>query len=187
VLDGLVTVLTDLPAGERVPLSEVRARPHRWVSRPRLVEVFTDLDLLHDDSAPAIRSWIDRVTGSFAPGYITPVRQWLLVLLDGDTRSRSRSTSSIYVYFGCIRPFLDDWAAGYDHLREVRPLALHDGGHRFNSTRRSPPDRIALVSTLTTRRVVHGARPVPPAVPLMEAHRAGPETADHCSPAPPAA
>ncbi|MCA2187760.1 integrase [Nonomuraea cavernae] len=119
VLDGLVTVLTDLPAGERVLLSEVRARPHRWVSRPRLVEVLTDLDLLHDDSAPAIRSWIDRVTGSFAPGYITPVRQWLLVLLDGDTRSRSRSASSIYVYFSCIRPFLDDWAAGYDHLREV--------------------------------------------------------------------
>jgi hypothetical protein len=118
-LDGSVTVLTDLPAGERVLLSEVRARPHRWVSRPRLVEVLIDLDLLHDDSVPAIRSWIDHVTGSFVPGYITPVRQWLMVLLDGDTRSRSRSASSIYVYFGCIRPFLDDWAAGYDHLREV--------------------------------------------------------------------
>jgi hypothetical protein len=25
----------------------------------------------------------------------------------------------LYVYFCCIRPFLDDWAAGYDHLREV--------------------------------------------------------------------
>ncbi|MGI5291173.1 hypothetical protein ACQEVF_48785 [Nonomuraea polychroma] len=119
VLDGLVTVLTSLPAGERVPLSEVRARPQRWVSRPRLIEVLTDLDLLHDDSAPAIRSWIDRVTSHLAPGFINPVRQWLLVLLNGDTRSRPRSASSIYVYFGCIRPFLDDWAAGYDHLREV--------------------------------------------------------------------
>jgi hypothetical protein len=49
VLDGLATVLTGLSAGERVPLGEVRARPHRWVSRPRLVEVLTDLDLLQDE------------------------------------------------------------------------------------------------------------------------------------------
>jgi site-specific recombinase XerD len=119
VLDGLTTVLTGLPAGERVPLSEVRAQPHRWASRPRLVEVLTDLDLLQDDSVPAIRSWIDRVTSHLAPGFINPVRQWLLTLLDGDTRSRPRSASSLYVYFGCLRPFLDDWAAGYDHLREV--------------------------------------------------------------------
>ncbi|WP_405148903.1 hypothetical protein OG589_12725 [Sphaerisporangium sp. NBC_01403] len=112
-------MLTGLPAGECVLLSEVRTRPHRWVSRPRLIEVLTDLDLLQDDSAPAIRSWIDRGTSQLAPGFITPVRQWLLVLLDGDTRARPRSASSIYVYFGCIRPFLDDWAASYDHLREV--------------------------------------------------------------------
>lgn len=112
-------VLTGLPAGERVPLSEVRARPHRWVSRPRLVEVLTDLDLLHDDSIPAIRSWVDHVTSHLTPGFINPVRQWLLVLLDGDTRSRPRSASSIHVYFSCVRPFLDDWVARYDHLREV--------------------------------------------------------------------
>ncbi|WP_344953978.1 hypothetical protein, partial [Sphaerisporangium flaviroseum] len=61
------------------------------MSRPRLIEVLTDLDLLHDDSAPAIRSWIDRVTSHLAPGFINPVRQWLLVLLNGDTRSRPRS------------------------------------------------------------------------------------------------
>jgi hypothetical protein len=46
VLDGLVTVLAGRPTGERVPLSEVRSRPHRWVSRPRLIEVLTDLGLL---------------------------------------------------------------------------------------------------------------------------------------------
>ncbi|MDP9843365.1 tyrosine-type recombinase/integrase [Streptosporangium lutulentum] len=119
VLDGLVMVLTGLPAGERVPLSEVRSRPHRWVSRPRLVEVLTDLDLLHDDSVSAIRSWVDHATSHFTPGFINPVRQWLLVLLDGDARSRPRSASSIHVYFSCVRPFLDDWAARYDHLREV--------------------------------------------------------------------
>lgn len=133
-------MLTGLPAGERVPLSQVRARPHRWVSRPRPIEVLTDLDLLHDDSAPAIRSWIDRATCRLPSGFITPVRQWLLVLLNGDTRSRPRSVSSIYVYFGAIRPFLDDWAASYDHLREVtrsdisaalRPLS---GSQRHTAT-----------------------------------------------------
>ena len=39
VLDGLTTVLRDLPSGARVPMSEVRDRPHRDVSRPRLAEV----------------------------------------------------------------------------------------------------------------------------------------------------
>lgn len=68
VLDGLITVLYGRPAGERVPLSEVRTRPHRWVSRPRLAEVLADLELLEDDSMIAVRSWIDRVTSDLPPG-----------------------------------------------------------------------------------------------------------------------
>ncbi|MGW5380968.1 integrase [Nocardia sp. NPDC003999] len=120
VLDGLATVLEGRPAGQRVLLSEARSRPHRWVSRPRLVEVLTDLDLLDDDSTTtAIRSWIDCVTSDFTPGFAEPVKRWLTVLLDGDTRARPRSTSTIYVYFGCARPFLEQWVTRYDHLREV--------------------------------------------------------------------
>jgi hypothetical protein len=99
VLDGLVTVLDGRPAGHRVPLSEVRARPHRWVSRPRLIEVRTDLRLLDDDSTTAIRSWIDCVTGDLVSGFAEPVRHWLTVLLDGDARARPRSVTTIYVYF----------------------------------------------------------------------------------------
>ncbi|WP_214106669.1 hypothetical protein [Acrocarpospora catenulata] len=137
VLDGLVTVLTGLPAGERVSLSEVRARPHRWVSRPRLIDVLIDLDLLHDDSDPAIKSWIDRVTSPFSPGFIIPVRQWLLILLNGDARARPRSASSIYVYFGAIRPFLDDWAASYDHLREVTRSDIHAALGPLSGSRRA--------------------------------------------------
>ncbi|WP_406314959.1 hypothetical protein OHA77_15075 [Streptosporangium sp. NBC_01639] len=137
VLDGLVTVLTGLPAGERVSLSEVRARPHRWVSRPRLIDVLIDLDLLHDDSDPAIKSWIDRVTIPFTPGFIIPVRQWLLILLNGDARARPRSASSIYVYFGAIRPFLDDWAASYDHLREVTRSDIHAALGPLSGSRRA--------------------------------------------------
>lgn len=140
VLDGLVTVLDGRPAGQRVPLSECRSRPHRWVSRPRLIEVLTDLQLLDDDSTTAIRSWIDCVTTDLAPGFADPARHWLTVLLDGDARARPRSTSTLYVYFGCARPFLEHWATRYDHLREVtraditaalEPLA---GSQRSNAT-----------------------------------------------------
>ncbi|MGW0059524.1 hypothetical protein ACWDTT_06265 [Streptosporangium sandarakinum] len=89
--------------------------------------MLTDLDLLHDGSVPEIRSWIERVTCDLAPGFIDPVRQWLLVLLDGGTRAHRRSSSSIYVYFGCVRPFLDDRAADYDHLREFTRSARSSG------------------------------------------------------------
>jgi integrase len=87
VLDGLATVLRDLPSGARVPMSEVRDRPHRDVSRPRLAEVLGDLGLLRDDSTAAVRALIERVTGELAPGFAGPARQWLLVLLDGGVRT----------------------------------------------------------------------------------------------------
>jgi hypothetical protein len=89
VLDGLVTVLRGLPSGARVPMSEVRDRPHKDVSRPRLAEVLGDLGLLHDDSTEAVRALIERAAGELAPGFADPARQWLLVLLDGDP-ARSR-------------------------------------------------------------------------------------------------
>lgn len=141
VLDGLATVLNGRSAGERVSLSEVRARPHRQVSRPRLAEVLADLQLLDDDSGSAVRSWIDCVTGDLESGFADPVREWLTVLLDGDARARPRSTSTIYVYFGGVRPFIEEWATRYSHLREVTrsdvvaALELLLGSQRENATK----------------------------------------------------
>ena len=140
VLDGLITVLDGRALDQPVPLSEVRARPHRWVSRRRLAEVLTDLGMLTDDSVTAIRSWIDRVTSDLASGFAEPARHWLTVLLDGDPRARPRSASTIYVYFGSVRPFLEHWATRHDHLREVTPadiraaLAPLNGSKRSNAT-----------------------------------------------------
>lgn len=125
VLDGLVSVLEGRPAGERVPFSEIRAWTHRRVSKPRLAEVLADLGLLDDDTALAVRSWIERATNDLAPGFAEPVRHWLLVLLDGDTRARPRSPSTIYVYCGSVRPFLERWAVEYNHLREVVEADIH--------------------------------------------------------------
>jgi integrase len=43
----------------------------------------------------------------------------LLLLLDGDARHRPRSPTSIHVYFGAVRPFIDRWGASHGHLREI--------------------------------------------------------------------
>jgi len=41
------------------------------------------------------------------------------MLLDGDPRTRPRSQTTLYAYFGSVRPFLDQWATLHDHLWEV--------------------------------------------------------------------
>ncbi|HAM22571.1 MAG TPA: integrase [Actinobacteria bacterium] len=119
VLDGLATVLKERSAGEPVAMSEVRSQTHRRVSKPRLAEVLANLGLLIDDTTPAITLWIDRRIAALPPGFAEPVHLWLITLVDGGTRSKPRSASSTYVYFGSVRPFLEHWAAMYDHPRQV--------------------------------------------------------------------
>jgi integrase len=82
--------------------------------------VLEDLQLLHDDTTLAILAWIDRRTGELPTGFAGDVRAWLLVLLDGDARNRARSHSSLYVYYGALRPLLQSWAEDpRSHLREI--------------------------------------------------------------------
>ena len=118
-LDGLTMLLGGRPAGERVTLTQIRARTPRHTSTPRVAEVLAGLDLLEDDSAPAIRSWIERRTGELPRGFTGAVRAWLRLLLDGDARARPRSPTSIYVYFAAVQPLIEQWAADRGHLREV--------------------------------------------------------------------
>jgi hypothetical protein len=118
-LDGLTVLLDGRPAGERVTLTEIRTRTSRHTSAPRVAEVLAGLDLLEDDSIPAVRSWIQRRAVELPPGFAGAVRAWLLVLLDGDTRARPRSHASIYVYFAAVQPLIKQWSAERGHLREV--------------------------------------------------------------------
>jgi site-specific recombinase XerD len=118
-IDGLTTLLDDLPPGSRVRSSQVRARIPRQAPILRVTQVLTDLDLLDDDTVPTIRSWIDRNTEQLPPGFAEPVRAWLLTLLDGDPRARPRSPSSLCVYFSFVRPAIQRWAVNRDHLREI--------------------------------------------------------------------
>jgi hypothetical protein len=118
-LDGLTVLLDGRPAGERVTLTEIRTRTSRHTYVPRVAEVLAGLDLLEDDSIPAIRSWIERCADELPHGFAAAVRAWLLVLLDGDARARPRSPASIYVYFAAVQPLIGRWSADRGHLREV--------------------------------------------------------------------
>jgi hypothetical protein len=102
-------------------LSEVRerVRPRSHSSATRIAEVLAELGMLHDDTTAAIRTWIDRRTGELPAGFGRDVRAWLVVLLDGDARTRPRSHATVHFHFGRVRPFIECWAATRGHLREI--------------------------------------------------------------------
>jgi integrase len=119
VIDGLAAVLAGRAAGAPARLTEVRAAIPRQASSTRVAEVLTGLGLLDDDTTPPIRAWVERRSAELPAGFADGVRAWLLVLLDGDARARPRSHSSVYAYFGGVRPHLESWAVTRGHLREV--------------------------------------------------------------------
>ena len=108
VFYGLKAVLDGHTGGDPVPLSQVRqrVRPRSHSSATRIAEVLAEMELLHDDTTAAIRTWIDRRTGELPAGFRRDVRAWLVVLLDGDTRTRPRSHATLRVHFGIVRPFI---------------------------------------------------------------------------------
>jgi hypothetical protein len=85
----------------------------------RVAAVVGDLGLLHDDAAAAICAWLGRRAGELPAGFRRDVHDWLLVLLDGDARTRPRSDTTIRVYFGAVWPLIECWAATRGHLREI--------------------------------------------------------------------
>ena len=121
VLYGLKDLLDGCTGEDPIPLSEVRQRlrRRRHSSVARVAAVLTDLGLLHDDTTAAIRAWLDRRAGELPAGFRGDVRAWLLVLLDGDIRTRPRSETTVRFYFGAVRPFIEGWAATRGHLREI--------------------------------------------------------------------
>ena len=93
--------------------------PRRHSSATRITEILSELGLLHDDTTAAIRAWIDRNAGKLPAGFGRDVRAWLMVLLDGDARTRPRSHATVHFHFGRARPFIECWAATRGHLREI--------------------------------------------------------------------
>lgn len=139
-IDGLVVLLGGRPDGERVALTEIRARTSRHSSAPRVAEVLAGFGLLEDDTVPAVRAWIGRRTAQMPPGFAAAVRDWLLVLLDGDARSRPRSATTVYVYCTAVEPMVGRWSATRGHLREVTSDDIRTGLEE----RRGHPLRTAI-------------------------------------------
>jgi hypothetical protein len=113
VFYGLRAVLDGHCGGGPVPLSQVRerVRPRSHSSATRIAEVLAELGLLHDDTTAAIRTWVDRCAAELPAGFGRDVRAWLVMLLDGDARTRPRSPATVRVHFGVVRPFIQQHAA----------------------------------------------------------------------------
>ncbi|MGH8961335.1 MAG: integrase [Jatrophihabitantaceae bacterium] len=156
MLDGLTVLLHERHPGEPVPLSEVRIEASRHGRGARIVEVLADVNLLDDDTIPAVRSWIDRRSDELAAGFAGDVRAWLLLLLDGDARNRRRSALTIYGYFGSVKPLLQDWSGSRGHLREITAADITIALEPLRGWRRS--NTITALRSLfrfaTRRRIV---------------------------------
>ncbi|MDN5933633.1 MAG: hypothetical protein L0I24_21625, partial [Pseudonocardia sp.] len=141
VLAGLHLVLDGRPDGQPIALSELRAvlDATGGARLARMAQVLDDLGLLVDDIVPTMRSWVEDRAQTLPPGFRTEVRAWLLVLLEGDARTRPRSASTLYGYFGRARPHLITWSQTRGQLREVTEddvrAALDElRGHRLAGT-----------------------------------------------------
>ena len=137
-MDGLTALLDGRADGERITLTEIRARTPPTASSPRVAEVLAGLGMLEDDTVPAVRAWIDRRTAELPPGFATAVREWLLVLLNGDARAKPRSSATIYVYCTTVEPLISRWSADRGHIREVTADDIRAGldklrGHQLNT------------------------------------------------------
>jgi hypothetical protein len=123
VFYGLKAVLDGHTGDGPVLLSQVRqrVRPRRHSSATRIAEVLAEMGLLHDDTTAAIRAWIDRRTGELPGGFRSGVRAWLVVLLDGDARTRPRSPTTLRVHSGSCDP---SSSAGQQHAATCGRLPL---------------------------------------------------------------
>lgn len=121
VLAGLKRVFDGRRDERPIALSELRMvlGATRGVRVARVAQVLDDLELLIDDVVPTMRSWVEDRCQVLPPGFRPEVRAWLLVLLDGDARTRPRSASTLYGYFGRARPHLLAWSQTRGQLREV--------------------------------------------------------------------
>jgi hypothetical protein len=130
---GLTIVLSHHTAGEVVCWSELfPAMRAREIGTERVAEVLEEMGVLLDDRRPAFADWLERKLNGLALGIRVDVGAWLRTLHDGGPRSKPRDVSSVQNYLNDVRPFLLDWSARYDHLREVTRndiLAVLDGLH----------------------------------------------------------
>jgi integrase len=127
-----------------------------------------------------MRLWTDRHYDALPDGFRADVRAWLILLLEGVERAKPRSRSTIYVYFGRVRPHLLAWSATRSHLREVTESDVSDvlnaqSGHEragtFTALRSlfQFAKRHRLIFADPTRRLSVGRAPKRALLPMTDA------------------
>jgi integrase len=162
-----------------VRASQVQAALPATVMAKLATAVLAEHEVLEDDTVSSISAWIDRKCGEFPDGFRVEIRAWLLELQAGGERTRPRSRSTLYAYFGRVRPHLIVWARTYDHLREVTEQDVVDvldsqRGHQRAGTFTSLRSlfgfawRHRLVFTDPTRRLHVGQAPKRSVLPMID-------------------
>jgi hypothetical protein len=130
---GLTIVLSGHTAGEVVRWSELfPAMRAREIGTGRVAEVLEEMGVLLDDRRATFEDWQQRKLDGLARGIRVDVEAWLRIMHDGGPRSKPRDLASVQNYMNHVRPFLLNWSARYDHLREVTRddiLTVLDGLH----------------------------------------------------------
>lgn len=141
--------------------------------------VLDEHQVLTDDTVPSIVGWIDRKCAELPVGFREEVRAWLLELHTGGERTRPRSRSTLYAYFGRARPHLIVWSRTYEHLREIteqdvldvlNSLRGHQRAGTFTSLRSlfQFARRHRLLFTDPTRRLHVGQAPKRSVLPMTD-------------------
>ncbi|MEU7899879.1 site-specific integrase [Nonomuraea sp. NPDC049152] len=118
-LAGLVRIFDGHPDGQPVRRSQLNTELG-GSSGARLARMVLDeAGLFLDDTVSTMRLWVERQSGLLPKGFRADVRTWLIVLLEGSARTKARSESTLYAYFGRVRPHLLAWSETRNQLREI--------------------------------------------------------------------
>ncbi|MEU2258464.1 hypothetical protein ABZ540_35460 [Nocardia xishanensis] len=177
--EQLRRVLAANPAGDPIPLSQVRAElGNIWQSRI-VARVLDQCGQLVDDTETPTRQWIDRRTVTLPPAFRHDVRAWLLVLHEGEERARPRATATLHAYFSRAHAPLTEWASTRSHLREVTQPDVTAVLNRLNGHKRIGTfvalrslfrfaKRHRLIFSDPTRRLRVGAAPSRALLPMTD-------------------
>lgn len=179
LLVALRQVLTDQNGQQRIGMRAVHAALPSPTMRKVAASALNEHEILDDDSVPSIQAWIERKSDKLPDGFSDGVRAWLLELHAGGDRFQPRSRSTLYAYFGRVRPHLVTWSRTYDHLREVTEQDVIDvldstRGHQRTGTFTSLrslfrfAQRHRLVFTDPTRRLHVGRSPNRSVLPMSD-------------------
>jgi hypothetical protein len=103
----LVILLSGHVIGETIQYSEVAS-----ALRPRglTVTVLDHIGLLDDDRTTTFDAWLSRRLHGLTPGIHRDLDSWLRTLHDGGSRTRARTSSTIYSYLNETYAALSDWS-----------------------------------------------------------------------------